>query len=176
MTAATTVPTGQGHKFKLNANADEPDTDRLLFREEDVTPRFGLSPNDAYDLALFKEEGSATRGVLVVTMKLQFFFSDGRGQQPGDVMRPLIWTRPEKQPFVDKFKQRVTAAWERKHRLITTSSLPTVKDVGVRFDLQTSVEGFDASDHWEVTVTKADGFGEVASTAFRGMGRWTAWI
>jgi hypothetical protein len=96
--------------------------------------------------------------VLVVTVKLQFFFADGRGKQAGDVMRPLVWTTPEKQPFVDKFKQRVTAAWERKHRLATTSTLPTITDVGVRFDLQTIIEGVDLEDHWEITVTKVDGF------------------
>jgi hypothetical protein len=36
MAAGSTVPTGQSHKFKLNANADEPDKSQLLFKEEDV--------------------------------------------------------------------------------------------------------------------------------------------
>src|SRR6187431_3260048 len=96
------------------------------------------------------------------------FFADGRGTKPGDVERPLVWTRLEKQPFVDEFKRVCTSAWERKHRLITTSSLPTVKDVGVRFDLQTSIEGFDADDHWEITVTKVDDREISSITCFTG--------
>jgi hypothetical protein len=70
---------------------------------------------------------------------------------------------------VDKFK-RVTAAWERKHRLVTTSSLPNVKDVGVRFDLQTTIEGVDLDDRWEITVTKVDGFDTSFVQCFLGNG------
>lgn len=66
--AGASVSTGSSHTFKRSGIADEPDLTRLTFRELDVTPSFGLHPNDAYDLALFAEQGSTSRGVLVVTM------------------------------------------------------------------------------------------------------------
>jgi len=42
--------------------------------------------------------------------------------------------------------------------------------VGVRFDLQTSIEGFDADDHWEITVTKVDDREISSITCFTGNG------
>lgn len=158
MAAAGTVPTGATHRFKRSGVADEPDLSRLVFREFDVSPRLGLAPNDAYDLALFKELGSNTRGVLVVTMVVQLQFQDGRGTKPGDEGRPLVWTKPDRQQYAADFKRVVTKVWERKHRLVTSSTVSQIKSVAVRFDVQTIIDSFDTSDHWEATVTKVDDF------------------
>lgn len=158
MGAGASVSTGSSHTFKRSGIADEPDLTRLIFRELDVTPSFGLHPNDAYDLALFAEQGSTSRGVLVVTMVIQLQFEDGLGTKPGDEFRPLVWTKPDKQKYADDFKKVVTQVWEKKHRLKTTSSIPQFNDIAVRFDIQTIIDDFTLNDHWEPTVTKVDAF------------------
>jgi hypothetical protein len=83
---------GPATSLSRSTVSDSPDKSQLLFQEEEVTPRFGLSPNDAYDLALFKEKGSSSRGVLVVTVKLQFFFADGRA--PREETSCALWFGP----------------------------------------------------------------------------------
>ena len=52
----------------------------------------GLKVGSAYDLALFPELGSTTRAVLVVSMRVQLVFNDGKADDGSD----LVWADADK--------------------------------------------------------------------------------
>lgn len=130
------------------------DLSRVKGEEEDVSPYAGLSVNDAYDLALYLAEGSASVGVLVVTMNLQFFFEDGESEE-GEA---LTWEDGEKQKYIDDFLGAIWDVWNEPYSIRTDSTSTTLKEVKVQFRFKTLIEGTWIYDHWELEVTKTDVF------------------
>jgi len=136
----------------------KPDWSRVLIKETDVRPPAGLKTNDAYDLYLCYDKNNHGKGVLVCKAVLQFFFSNGTSHKPGSKGTKLTWTDKEKDQFIADFKKACLDVWSDKHRITTTSRVPVVKDIGVVFEIKSLKEGWHISDHWELTVTKSDGF------------------
>jgi hypothetical protein len=95
--------------------------------------------NDAYDLYLAGlPDGNY---VLIVFMKVQFFFKDSGNEK---------WSHSEKISFVENWKQIIQNSWG-KNRVVKT--LKNGKKVSIDFRFQTRIGGWMA-DHWEVTVTR----------------------
>ncbi len=130
-----------------------PDFGRKLLFEKNVDVPAGLKTSAAYDLTLYPELGNPARGVLTVTVIGNFTFKDGKKADGSK----LTWTGAEKATFKQDFRNAVTAMWDDKHRLKTSSSAPFMKDVGVLFYIWTheSMSVFDHS-HWNIDVVKAD--------------------
>lgn len=144
-----------------------PNYKKKIYQEFDITPSAGLKPNDAYDLALYEEAGSS-RGVLVVTVVLQFQFKEGTGTTDPMKGRPLIWTEGEKKRFASEFKDACYNVWNDKFRITTPSLDVAIKNVGVQFNIKTIIDSWDTSDHWELTVQKVDGWSGSSVTIFTG--------
>lgn len=102
-----------------------------------------LKVNDAYDLYLVKQRsGDYT---LIVFMKLQFFFEDGKDGKG----KTLSWSAFEKLDFVKKWQEVVRTVWGGR----TIKTLANGKTVGIDFRFETQTGGW-MFDHWELTVTK----------------------
>lgn len=131
-----------------------PDRGRLVFSEQNVDAPAGLKTSSCYDLTLYPELGSSSRGVLIVTVIASVKFADGVASSGG---AKLTWTDSDKKTFISGVQDAVRDAWGEKHRLKTPSSVPSFNDVGVIFDLQ-MIEGLSsvAHSHWDMTVTKVD--------------------
>ena len=97
---------------------------------------FGV--NDAYDLYLVKS--SSDNYLLIVFMKIQFFFEDN-----GE----LKWTFAEKNSFVHQWKNDIQSTWGKR----TIKRLESGKTVGIDFRFETQIEGW-MLDHWEITVKR----------------------
>jgi hypothetical protein len=122
-----------------------PDKSKLRFQETDVdlTQPAWNKRQDAYSLALYPEAGAAAnRGVLVVTMIVEFDFKDGSA----------TWTKKEKDDFLAKYIKDCTAGWAEKHRLTTTRPECDINDVGVIFDIQAKESA--SGNQWTVTCKK----------------------
>lgn len=98
--------------------------------------------NDAFDLYLVE----LTNGnyILIIFMKVQFFFEDGNGG---------MWTTLEKTSFVNKWKLTIQSKWG--GRII--KSLKSGKTVSIDFRFRTQIGGW-MLDHWEITVEKVNKF------------------
>lgn len=129
-----------------------PDRGRMMFTEENVDVEAALEPDAAYDLTLFRELGNPSRGVLVVTIIMNYIFKDGVSKTGGE----LTWTETEMANFMSDTVKAIKDKWSDKHRITTTGSA-TIKDIGVVFDLDARMDIaiFDHS-HWNLTVVKAD--------------------
>jgi hypothetical protein len=132
-----------------------PDKNKRILFESDVDPNqpaWNKANNrqDAYDLALYEESSSGgTRGVLEVTMTVNFTFLDTAG----------TWTSADKDDFRKKYKKLCEDAWSEQHKLLKTSTavplldgVPNnIREVGVIFN----VDPFKwVGGHWEVTCRK----------------------
>jgi hypothetical protein len=93
----------------------------------------------AYNLYLAKN--STSNYILIVFMKVQFFFRNGVDTK---------WTDSEKNIYVQQWKSSICSAWGN-NRVIKT--LADGKTVTVDFRFKTQIGGF-MLDHWEITVTK----------------------
>jgi hypothetical protein len=131
-----------------------PNKGRLIYSERNVDAPAGLKCSSCYDLALYPEMGSSSRGVLVVTVIGAIKFVEGKSWSDGS---KLSCTAQERADFITGVQAAVDDAWGEKHRIKTMSTVPVFTDVGVLFDLQLS-ESLGVLDHthWNVTVTKVD--------------------
>lgn len=130
-----------------------PDLSTRLFWEKDVTVRTGLNTPNAYDLFLYNDRTHPGRGVLVVKIVLQFQFKPG--QDPAG--RALHWDDLEKELFVQQFESQCREIWDNRWWITTDSPVPHFSQVGVQFDIQSHIDGFKLSDHWELVTTKSIG-------------------
>jgi hypothetical protein len=115
---------------------------------QNIRPPLGSWFNgQSYWIKVHPELGRTDRSVMVVSMILQFQFSDGPGG---------AWSAAEKTDFAHKFIWAVQDIWNEKHRLTTTSTVPlsALRDVGVVFDLRYYIDGWHANDDFEIGVTK----------------------
>src|SRR5262245_26869450 len=78
-----------------------------------------LLGGEAYRLTLY-DDLAGTKGVLVVSMTVQFQFADGEDGEGN----ALVWTAAEKSTFTAGFARAVKEVWDNKFRLTTTSSIP----------------------------------------------------
>ena len=87
------------------------------------------------------------RSVMVVSMILQFQYSDGPGGK---------WSDAEKKDFAHQFIWAVQGVWDEKHRITTDSKtvVSALRDVGVVFDLRYYLDGWHTNDDFEIGVTK----------------------
>jgi hypothetical protein len=150
----------------LNANKAMP-----IYQERNVNIPQGTKADAAYDLVLYPELGSQTRGVLVVTVIVSFKFKDGESQVPATKGAKLTWTAQGKTDFMNGFRTACQDVWSEQHRLTTTNSIPMIKDVGVLFEVRTAEEMSVLShSHWNATVTAVDPNWVVSWV--RGCGGW----
>ena len=125
----------------------------------------GTKADAAYDLALYSELGNRTRGVLVVTIILNFIFKDGVSQKPAQKGAKLGWTPNQKTDFMKGVKQACSDLWGERHRITTSSKYPEAKDVGVIFDIKTNEDmSVFKHSHWNLTTTKIDEAWATSST------------
>lgn len=125
-----------------------PATGSPLLQGQNIRPPLGSFFNGrAYWLKLFPELGNPNRGVLVVSMRLQFQFDDGPGGS---------WTPAEKTTFANNFVTAVKSVWNEKFRITTTSSVPVraARDIGVILDLPYYIDGWHLDDDFELSVEK----------------------
>ena len=127
-----------------------PDRHHVLFQQPHIRPPFGLHPHDAYDLTLYRERGQPHRGVLMVSMVLQFQFREAEHHTAP------TWTDIEKHKFALLFRDAIYRTWGDRHRLSTTSPVPDVRDVAVLFDIRFVIKELYLSDHWKVEVTRIE--------------------
>lgn len=124
-----------------------------IFWEKDVTVSSGLGTSNAYDLFLCPDRAAAGRGVLKVKIVLQFQFKSGitpSGQ-------PLGWRPDEKEMFVAEFGRQCREVWDNRWRITTDSPVPHFRDIRVQFEIESHIDGFRTSDHWELVTTKSLG-------------------
>src|SRR5688572_9098693 len=103
---------------------------------QNIRPPLGSWFNgQSYWIKVHPELGRTDRSVMVVSMILQFQYSDGPGG---------AWSVAEKADFSHKFIWAVQDVWNEKHRLTTTSTVPisALRDVGVVFDLRYYIDGW----------------------------------
>jgi hypothetical protein len=125
-----------------------PDRSRTLLEGQNIRPPLGSFFNgQSYWIRLHPEMGRSSRSVMVVTMVLQFQFSDGDGGS---------WTSGEKDGFAHAFVDGVVSIWADKFRITTTSTVPvaSARDVGVIFDFPYYIDGWHSDDDFELSVTK----------------------
>lgn len=131
-----------------------PDKGRVLYSEQNVTPPTYLNAPSAYDLYLYPEVGSSDRAVLVVYTTVQFQFVNGKSAGGAT----LTWTAAEKKVYAQTFCDTVYDVWDDRFRLTDRSGNSVWKDVGVVFEVDYWVDGWTASEHWELDVKKVDQF------------------
>jgi len=93
----------------------------------------------AYNLYLVKN--SIGNYILIVFMKVQFFFKNGDMKE---------WSDSEKNIYVQQWVSSIRNSWGN-NRVIKT--LPDGKTVKIDFRFKTQIGGF-MLDHWGITVTK----------------------
>ena len=79
-----------------------PDRGQMLFSEKNVDIPAALKPDAVYDLALFRELGNASRGVLVVTVIHNFKFLNGTSELDATKGATLTWTQGERSDFTSR--------------------------------------------------------------------------
>ncbi len=109
----------------------------VVAHEGDVTGG-DLKANDAYDLTLVRQADG--NFILVMSMKLQFFFDDVGASK---------WTKEEKTKFVTDWERVVRATWDN----MILKGLPNGKVVKLQVMFSTQIGGF-MLDHWEISVRK----------------------
>lgn len=115
---------------------------------QNIRPPLGSWFNgQSYWIKVHPELGRSDRAVMVVSMILQFQFSDGSSG---------AWSAAEKTDFANRFCWAVQDIWNEKHRITTTSTVPVaaLRDVGVTLDLRYFIDGWHTSDDFEIGVTK----------------------
>jgi hypothetical protein len=113
----------------------------LIDRVADYRSGYGDSGvDDAYDMYLARQRTGDY--LLIVFMKLQFFFRDGYDSN-------LNWTDNEKIQFVSGWQQAVQNTWGGR----TLRQLSNRKRVQLDFRFDIKVGGW-MFDHWEITVRK----------------------
>jgi hypothetical protein len=141
-----------------------PDKGKLLAKDINVDPDGGSNIFDAYDARLYRELGSASRGVLVVTVICIFNFKDGESALPATKGTTLTWTDAEKTAWMADYKKACEAAWSEQHRikLTTPHGFDGMEDVGVlvEVDARTGISTLTNHYHWELKVTKVDQWAE----------------
>jgi hypothetical protein len=135
-----------------------PSVSQLIYSEVNVKPSAGLAPRASYDAALYVDQAGAPKGVLVITICLQYRFEDGVSEQDATKGQKLTWTDDEKQKFADGFRSICYAVWNNRFRITTTSTVTNVTDIGVEIDIQNVVDKFTINNHWKATVKKKDIF------------------
>lgn len=133
-----------------------PNKAKPIYTGTNIKTPLSLLGGTDYTLTLYPEAGSATRSVLVIAMTLQFQFSDGKSKtHPGTKLK---WTDDERRDFANKFVSNVIEVWDNKYRLKATSDVvaDNCRDVGVRFELKTLIDGWHLDDDYELTVKKID--------------------
>ena len=133
----------------------QPDYGKRMFSETNVDVTAALKPDAAYDLALYREQGNPSRGVLVVTVILNFKFKEGKSKGGS----ALTWSSAESSKFMTDVTSALKSKWTEKYRITTKSTVPAVTDIGVGFDLQAAggLSVFSHS-HWNMNVVKTDQF------------------
>lgn len=137
----------------------DPDYNRLYYSEGNVRPAGGSSPRAAYDLALYVDKAGPPKGVLVVTICLQYRYSDGESGQHATKGQKLTWTDQEKQDFAAGFKSVCYSVWNDRFRIVrpvTTWNGSDITDVGVLINIDNVVDQLTWKNHWRLTVTKTD--------------------
>ena len=114
-----------------------PSVGRLIESEGDVTGPAGLKPNDAYDLALYEDPHGAGKGILIVKTVLQILFRSGKDARGNK----LEWDGASRQRFLSNYSSTVCNVWDNKHRIVTASTTPAVRDIGVFFKFDLVVMG-----------------------------------
>jgi len=112
--------------------------EKLIAKEGDVTAG-DLKVNDAYDLYIVQTTDD--NYILIVFMKLQFFFKD-HGKEK--------WTEIEKDDFINNLEAAVKNVWGHNRVLKTLSD---GKQVTLQYRFENKKGGF-MMDHWEITVHK----------------------
>ena len=141
-----------------------PSVGRLIESEGDVTGPAGLKPNDAYDLALYEDPHGAGKGILIVKTVLQILFRSGKDARGNK----LEWDGASRQRFLSNYSSTVCNVWDNKHRIVTASTTPAVRDIGVFFKLDLVVREWYLHEHWEVEVVRTDEFAQSSVTPFLG--------
>ena len=125
-----------------------PNMSKRLFQERNVDTPDGSKLTSAYDAALYEEMSKPGRGVLVITVICSVDFKNGSGAA-------ATWTAADKTDFMTKLRDTCATAWSEQHRITTTSTVPSVKDVGVTLDVQVKESMFVLShSHWNVNAAK----------------------
>jgi hypothetical protein len=133
------------------------DRGKLMFSEEDVDAPTGTRAEAVHDLALYRHATDPHRGVLVVTTLFQFSFENGVSENPLSPGALLLWSPSEKEAYVREFIRICTLTWENRYELVDVSGKSAIRRISVEFDVLVFLEGLHTSEHWEVTVKKADG-------------------
>ncbi|WP_299589028.1 hypothetical protein [uncultured Microbulbifer sp.] len=98
--------------------------------------------NDAFDLYLVKL--ASGNYILIVFMKIQFFFDDGEGGE---------WSSSEESLFVSRWNLAIQSRWGGR----VLKYLESGKAIGIDFRFETQIGGW-MFDHWEITVEKVSKF------------------
>ncbi|HND55248.1 MAG TPA: hypothetical protein PLV92_22695, partial [Pirellulaceae bacterium] len=133
-----------------------PNKAKPIYTGTNIKTPLSLLGGTDYTLTLYPEAGSSTRGVLVVAMTLQFQFEDGESKvKKGEKLK---WTDDERRNFAQKFVSNVIEVWDNKYRLKTDSDVvaENYRDVGVKFELKTLIDGWHLDDDYELGVKKID--------------------
>ncbi len=130
-----------------------PDTRRTIVSESDVT---ALNAADAFDLSLHPELGRADRLVLLVTLGIQFVFTDGASTAPATRGQRLTWTDAQKDDYMRRFREVCYNTWNDRFRIRSAAGSPPL-DVGVQLDIR-AWRTRSISEHWEVSVERTDHF------------------
>jgi hypothetical protein len=120
------------------------------------------SPLDnSCDLALFGELGNKDRGVLVVSLRLQFKF---RRTKPEDGL-PYTWASGEKEAFVHDATLAIKRVWDDRFRITTSSTVPdkAFRDIGVIVSPTIQIGGLSFEEDFEIKIKKVGGVGEDGS-------------
>lgn len=88
---------------------------KTIFSERNVDSPAGLKTSSCYDLALYPELGSSSRGVLIVTLIASVKFADGVASSGG---AKLTWTDSDKKTFITGVQDAVRDTWSEKHRRV----------------------------------------------------------
>jgi hypothetical protein len=144
----------------------KPNKEKLIYSEKGVRSPVGiLGTANAYDLALYHDAAGGGKGVLLVTVILQFIYKDGKAADG----KKLEWTDPEKKTFSDNYQQEIMNVWNDCFRITTKTTAPIlVKDVGVQFDIQIVNKNWYIGDHWELNITKTNEWRSSSVNQFTG--------
>ncbi len=109
--------------------------------------------NNSCDLALFGDLNNPDRGVLVVSMQLQFVF---HRTSADDGLLPYTWAPGEKEAFARDSIPAIKDAWDDRFRITTASTVPKrwFRDVGVIFRPTIHIGRLSLREDFEFKVFK----------------------
>lgn len=122
-----------------------------------IGPLFYGRVNNAFGLCLVKD--SSEDYILIVYMKLQFFFEDNK---------ELIWSLLDKRKFINEFENSISSKWGGERVL---KNLSKGKKVSLDFRFLSFFEEWSIGEHWEVYVRKikVGGFDQSYVNPFMGV-------